>query len=66
MDGKVKEFYNNPVQVMYRIKGGTADFAGIAFRNKVISAKSGITISLRDLEYIKEMWWVDISEAIAD
>lgn len=57
-------FYDYPVQVIYRGKKDTHKYAGIAYGNEVISAKSGLVIPLHDIEYIKEEYWLDLTDAI--
>ena len=59
-----EKFYDCPTQVIFRAKKDDHKYAGIAYGNVVISAKSGIVIPLYDIEYLKEEYWLDLTDAI--
>ena len=57
-------FYDYPTQVIYSAKKDNYKYAGIAYGSVVIAAKSGIVIPLHDIEYLKEEYWLDLTDAI--
>lgn len=57
-------FYASPMQVLYRCKKDAHRYAGIAYGKEVISAKSGIVIPLEDIDEIKDVWWLDLTDTI--
>ena len=59
-----EKFYENPTQVIFRAKKDTYKYAGIAYGDVVISAKAGVVIPLHDIEYLKEEYWLDLTDAI--
>lgn len=58
------KFYDCPTQVVFRAKKDDHKYAGIAYGSVVISAKSGIVIPLYDIEYLKELYWLDLTDTI--
>lgn len=58
------KFYDCPTQVVFRAKKDEYKYAGIAYGSIVISAKCGVVIPLHDIEYLKELYWLDLTDAI--
>lgn len=58
------KFYDCPTQVIFRAKKDDHKYAGIAYESVVISAKCGVVIPLHDIEYLKEEYWLDLTDAI--
>lgn len=59
-----EKFYENPTQVIFRAKKDSHKYAGIAYGDIVISAKCGLVIPISDIEYLKEEYWLDLTDAI--
>lgn len=59
-----EKFYDCPTQVIFRGKKDDHKYAGIAYGSVVISAKCGVVIPLQDIEYLKEVYWLDLTDAI--
>ena len=60
----MEKFFRNPTQVLYRCNRGTKTFCGIALGKVVISARSGVVIPLAEIEKVKEIAWIDLSDTI--
>lgn len=59
-----EKFYDCPTQVIFRAKKDDHKYAGIAYGSVVISAKCGVVIPIHDIEYLKEEYWLDLTDAI--
>lgn len=59
-----EKFYDCPTQVIFRGKKDGHKYAGIAYGSIVISAKCGVVIPLHDIEYLKELYWLDLTDSI--
>lgn len=59
-----EKFYDCPTQVIFRGKKDDHKYAGIAYGSIVISAKCGVVIPLHDIEYLKELYWLDLTDSI--
>lgn len=59
-----EKFYDCPTQVIFRGKKDDHKYAGIAYGSIVISVKCGVVIPLHDIEYLKELYWLDLTDSI--